>query len=89
MVDKEFEKERVTEFDEETKFGRASLVWTLPGDIQQNIEDIRDHYKKWGPERNPLPKKPLVRVVMSANGIFDGEDRHINLRCKPCPVLGV
>jgi hypothetical protein len=89
VVDKEFEVERVKEFDEETRYPHASLIWTLPDDIEQNVQDIRDHYERWGPERHPLPKKPSVRVVMEEHGIFDGEDRHINLRCKPCVSLGM
>ena len=87
VVDKKYERKRVWNFDEETRYQPSSLVWTLPDDLIQNIEDIRDHCEKWALERHPLPRKPSVRAVMSADGVLDGEDRHINLRCKPCPAL--
>ena len=89
VVDKKFELERVEKLEGEANFPEASKVWTLPEDIEQNIHDIRDHYERWWPERGPLPKKPSVRVVMDVDGIFNGEDRNISLRCKPCIVLAV
>jgi hypothetical protein len=87
VVDREFELARVQEL--EAGYPTVWRVWTLPDDLNQNLQDIRDHYERWWPERHPLPKQPSVRVVMDANGIFNGEDRHINLRCHPCLALGV
>jgi hypothetical protein len=37
--------------------------WTIPEDLETNVDFLRNHYEKFGPEYCPLNKKPTVRVV--------------------------
>lgn len=63
--------------------------WVLPRDVEDHIDRLRGHYEKWGREYMPLGKKPVVRVVEDAAGLFTNENRHLSLRCFPCHNLGV
>lgn len=86
VVDKPFEAARATELAQ--GYPNPWRVWTLPDDLNQNLQNIRDHYERWWPERAPHPKPASVRVVMDVDGVFNGQDRHITLRCSPpCHTL--
>lgn len=64
-----------------------STPWALPQGVEDHIDRLRNHYEKWGPEYMPLGKKPVVRVVRDAAGLFTNENRRLILRCFPCDNL--
>lgn len=52
--------------------------WTIPEDISGHIDFLRAHYEKFGPEYQPLGKKPTVRVVGGEDRILSDDDqRHV------------
>ncbi|KAH8687365.1 hypothetical protein BGZ60DRAFT_558656 [Tricladium varicosporioides] len=52
--------------------------WTIPEDISGHIDFLRAHYEKFGPEYQPLGKKPAVRVVGGEARILSNDDeRHV------------
>jgi hypothetical protein len=43
--------------------GAQHPPWTLPDNLNSDVDMIRGHYEKYGPEYMPLRQRPVVRVV--------------------------
>lgn len=41
----------------------AVIPWSIPEDVEEHIDLLREHYTRFGPEYMPLREKPTVRFV--------------------------